>query len=265
MPPSKQKRTSAVIVAAGRSTRMTAGASAPRKPFLVIEGLTVLEHAARAFDAVDAVEEIVLVGNEADLKRLEKLAATSKALRKTCAVVAGGAERIDSVRAGVAAASRACELVAIHDAARPLVTSYTIERALLLASKEGAALVAVPVVDTIKTSQDGKHAQATLDRSVLWAAQTPQVFDAAQLRKLLEKAKQDGFRPTDDASLYERYVGAIPICEGDPSNFKLTTPGDLTLAAALLRARPIRSSRADDKPRDGDKRRDDGNPPRRKT
>lgn len=234
---SKSKRTSVVIVAAGRSTRMSSAERMPRKPFLVLEGMTVLEHAARAFDEISAVVEIVIVGNADDLARLKKLAADAPALRKTSAVVAGGVERVDSVRAGVAAIRSDTALVAIHDAARPLITRYTIERALTLAAEKGAALVAVPVADTIKTSQDGKHAQSTLDRSVLWAAQTPQVFRAAEFRSLLEKAKQDAFRPTDDAALYERYVGAIPICEGDPSNFKLTTPGDLAIAASLLRAR----------------------------
>lgn len=233
----ESRRTSAVIVAAGQSTRLRATNDAPRKPFLVFEGLTVVEHACAAFDAVADVEEIVLVGNPADLARLSQLASNSSAMRKVSVVVPGGELRIDSVRAGVAAAKREHTLLAIHDAARPLVTPHTIERAIALAAERGAALVAVPVVDTIKTSSDGKHAESTLDRSVLWSAQTPQVFHAQRFRELLERARGEGFRPTDDAALWERYVGGVPLCEGDPANLKITTPGDVLFAGLLLRAR----------------------------
>ncbi len=241
MPVPLTHKTAAVIVAAGQSTRLRSSADAPRKPFLVLEGLTVLEHSARAFDAVEAVEELVLVGNAADLARLTQLARSSPYLKKVSTVVPGGELRTDSVRAGVAAMRPDLALVAIHDAARPLVTPYTIERAIALAAERGAALVAVPVVDTIKTSSDGKHAQSTLDRSVLWSAQTPQIFRAAQFKELLERARAETYRPTDDAALYERYVGGVPICEGDPSNLKITTPSDVLLASWMLKARRERT------------------------
>jgi len=231
------QRTAAVIVAAGNSTRLQSGPDAPRKPFLVLEGLTVLEHACRAFDAVAAVEELVLVGNREDLTRLAQLAAHSSCMKKVRTIVAGGEQRTDSVRAGVGAADRALPLVAIHDAARPLVTPATIQRAIELASERGAALVAVPVVDTIKTSSDGQHSVSTLDRSVLWSAQTPQVFRAELFRELLERARAENFRATDDAALYERYHGGVPIAPGEAANIKITTPDDLLIAAALLRAR----------------------------
>jgi 2-C-methyl-D-erythritol 4-phosphate cytidylyltransferase len=236
MPP-ESKKTCAIVVAAGRSARLKGPPGAPRKPFLVIEGRTVLEHACAAFDAVAAVTEIVLVGNEEDVARLRQMASSSMVLRKVSAVVAGGELRADSVRAGVAAAKPSTALVAIHDAARPLVTPATIERAIALAAEGGAAVVAVPVVDTIKTSSDGVHAQSTLDRSVLWSAQTPQVFRASTFRELLARAAAERFRPTDDAALFERYLGGVPICEGDPTNFKLTTASDVLLATAVLRAR----------------------------
>ncbi|MBK7877668.1 MAG: 2-C-methyl-D-erythritol 4-phosphate cytidylyltransferase [Planctomycetes bacterium] len=237
MPVPENQRTAAVLVAAGQSTRLRTTPEGPRKPFLVLEGLTVLEHAARAFDAVEAVVELVLVGNAADLARLTQLASHSPHLKKVSSIVPGGELRTDSVRAGVAAIRPDLALVAIHDAARPLITPYTIERAIALAAERGAAVVAVPVVDTIKTSSDGKHAQSTLDRSVLWSAQTPQIFRVAQFKELLERARAEGYRPTDDAALYERFVGGVPICEGDPSNLKITTPSDVQLASQLLRAR----------------------------
>lgn len=228
--------TSALIVAAGDSTRMGAGAPV-RKPFLVLGDRTVLEHACAAFDRVPAVREIVVVGHREDLARLQALAASSGALRKVRAVVAGGELRTDSVRAGLRAAAPDAELIAVHDAARPLVTVDVIEGALALAAERGAALVAVPVVDTVKTSADGRNAESTLDRSTLWAAQTPQVFRRTLLVDLLDRAAREGFRPTDEAALHERYAGPIPIARGAGANAKLTTPEDVAVFSALLRLR----------------------------
>jgi 2-C-methyl-D-erythritol 4-phosphate cytidylyltransferase len=127
--------------------------------------------------------------------------------------------------------------VAVHDAARPLVTRAIVERALTVADRRGAALVAMPVRDTIKTSSTGDLAEGTIDRSVLWAAQTPQVFRTALLRELFERAASDEFRPTDEAALHERYVGPVPLVEGESDNLKITTPTDLVVAEAILRAR----------------------------
>jgi len=234
--PPELPRTSALIVAAGNSVRMGGGPS-ERKPFLALGGLTVIEHACAAFDRVEAVHEIVVVGHADDLERLRALAARSRTMRKVRAVVPGGELRTDSVRAGVRASALDSVLIAVHDAARPLVTREVVERALELAASAGAALVAVPVVDTVKTSADGKRAEATLDRSVLWAAQTPQVFRRALLVELLERAAREGFRPTDEAALHERFVGPIPISRGASENGKLTTPEDVAVFDALLRLR----------------------------
>lgn len=228
--------TALVLVAAGSSSRM-GDAAAVRKPFLGLGGATVLEIAAAAFAAVPEVVEIVLVVHEQDLARTRELANRSPALRRALAIVPGGAERTDSVRAGVAAVSAAVRIVCVHDAARPLIATATIERAIETAAREGAALVAVPLRDTVKVSEDGARAARTLDRSQLWCAQTPQVFEAGLLRELLARAAADGFRPTDDAALHERYKGAVPIVEGEPANLKITTRDDLALAELVLARR----------------------------
>jgi len=225
-------RAAAVVVAAGGSTRMGAAAG-ERKPFLRLGDRTVLEHSCAALVAARGVQELVVVAREDDLDRVRALARESPAFGESWRVVAGGATRTDSVRAGVTATDEASELVAIHDAARPLVRSQVVERALLCAAERGAALVATPVRDTIKRAE-GDAARATLQREELWAAQTPQVFGRAQLLELLERARAAGYSPTDDAALFERYVGPVPLVEGEPRNFKLTTPEDLRLAAALL-------------------------------
>jgi 2-C-methyl-D-erythritol 4-phosphate cytidylyltransferase len=127
--------------------------------------------------------------------------------------------------------------VLVHDAARPLIQVEVIELAARTAHEQGAALVAVPVSDTLKTSASGTHAERTLDRSVLWAAQTPQAFRRAVLVELLARAAADEFEPTDDCALHERYLGPVPIVAGDPSNLKITTPSDLMIAEALLASR----------------------------
>ncbi len=229
------RSTSAVLVAAGRSARM--GAGSERKPFLVLEGKTVLEHACAAFDAAPNVVEIVLVVCDEDLERVRRLVVSSSATKKVRAVVAGGDLRPDSVAAGAAAAREDVALIAIHDVARPLVEPELVERAIAVAATRGAALVAVPVTDTIKTSSDGVSAESTLDRSVLWRAQTPQVFRAELFRSLLERAAAESYRPTDDAVLHETYIGPVAIVPGDPRNLKITQAEDLLLATAILRDR----------------------------
>jgi 2-C-methyl-D-erythritol 4-phosphate cytidylyltransferase len=220
------------------------GEGSERKPFLVLEGKSVLEHACAAFDAAPNVVEIVLVACEEDLDRVRRLVPTSPSMRKVRAVVAGGELRPDSVAAGVAACRQDVALLALHDVARPLVEPELLERAIAVAATRGAALVAVPVTDTIKTSSDGKNAESTLDRSVLWRAQTPQVFRAELFRSLLERAQVEGYRPTDDAALHERYVGPLAIVPGDARNLKITLAEDLLLATAILRDRAASRSGA---------------------
>jgi 2-C-methyl-D-erythritol 4-phosphate cytidylyltransferase len=224
----------AVLVAAGNSTRMGAG---ERKPFRALVGRSILEHACAAFDACPGVSALVLVVHKDDVERVRELCTRSAALAKVRAVVPGGAQRSDSVRLGVAAVPAECELVLVHDAARALVRPATIEAALDTAARLGSALVAVPVRDTLKSAPDGRCAQATVDRSSLWAAQTPQVFRTRELASLLERAQAESFSPTDDAALHERYIGPVPLVRGDDTNLKITTPDDLEIAEAILSRR----------------------------
>lgn len=228
-------------MAAGASQRFRRGdgTDGPGKPFQRLGDATVLEHAAAPFAALAGVRELVVVARAEDLERVRALVRHSAALARVGAIVEGGATRSDSVRAGLEAVSPECELVAVHDAARPLVTSRIVERALTMADRHGAALVAVPVRDTIKTSSGGERAEGTIDRSVLWAAQTPQVFRLALLRELFERAANDDFRPTDESALHERYIGPVPLVEGSSDNLKITTRTDLVVAEAILRARSL--------------------------
>lgn len=223
---------SAVLLAAGRSTRM-GGES--RKVFLELCGRSVLARSAEALLAAPSVRELVVVAHSADLDRVaSELGGLGEDLHD---VVPGGDERTDSVRIGVAATSPEADVILVHDAARPLVRPERVEQVARTAADRGAALLAVPVRDTIKTSRDGAEVSGTLDRSLLWAAQTPQGFDAERLRHVLQRALRDQFTPTDDAALFERYEGSVTLVEGDLDNVKLTTPADLALGEAILRAR----------------------------
>ena len=228
-------RAAAVVVAAGDSTRM-GGAS--RKPLLRLAGSTLIEHTLAAFDRVGIVEEIVIVAHPSDLETLAQMARDAAknhpAFLKVRAVVPGGRRRTQSVRFGARSVSPDIDVVLVHDAARPLIGSDVIEAAARVAAKEGASVVAVPVSDTLKTSASGTHAERTLDRSVLWASQTPQAFRRAVLMELLARAEADEFEPTDDCALHERYLGPVTIVAGDPGNLKITTPADLVIAEALL-------------------------------
>ncbi len=224
----------AVLVAAGRSSRMGA---ALRKPFLTIEGRPVLVHAVLALARAASVRRIVVVAHPEDVQRADEVLRATHALDKVEAIVPGGAERIDSVRAGALWPVAEIDLVLVHDGARPLITTAAVERVIQAAKEHGAALPALPLLETVKRSSDGQKVEATIDRAHLWKAQTPQVFQAARFRECLERAQREGFCPTDDSALWERYVGPVSIVPGEPSNLKLTQPEDLEIAQAIVRSR----------------------------
>jgi 2-C-methyl-D-erythritol 4-phosphate cytidylyltransferase len=146
-------------------------------------------------------------------------------------VVAGGATRQESVWRALQAAPPEAAIVVVHDAVRPFVTRELIEAVVGAARAGGAAICALPIAETVKRVRDG-IVEATLDRSALWAVQTPQAFDHALLREAHEKALRDGFVGTDEAMLVERLGHAVRVVRGLPSNIKITTPADLRRARA---------------------------------
>lgn len=219
----------AVLVAAGRSTRMGEG---PPKPLLPLAGATVLAHALRAFVEARTIASIVVVIPE--FQRAEFEAATAGFESSIAALVTGGTERTHSVLAGVLAVPAACSVTLVHDAARPLVKPEHIDAVAHCARERRAGLLAVPVHDTLHRSEDGEHGLEVIDRSTLWSAQTPQGFRTGELQQLLESAIAAGRVATDEAALYEASIGPIPLVPGSPTNIKLTTTDDLRMAAALL-------------------------------
>ncbi|MEK0317559.1 2-C-methyl-D-erythritol 4-phosphate cytidylyltransferase [Cohnella sp. 56] len=221
----------AVIVAAGRGKRMGADRN---KAYLPLAGRPVLAHTLEAFEACEAVGEIVIVAAAGEEDEAEALA-RELGLRKVKRVIAGGAERQDSVYAGLAALTSEGALV--HDAARPLVAPERIAACCRAAEESGAAALAVPVKDTIKLSDGGGMIVSTPERSLLWAVQTPQAFRRAELMDAHDRARADGAQATDDAMLLERLGRQVAIVESDYSNLKITTPEDLPIAELLLERR----------------------------
>jgi 2-C-methyl-D-erythritol 4-phosphate cytidylyltransferase len=234
-------RVAALVLAAGRGERI--GAAEP-KAFLCVSGRPLAAYAIEALAACDAIHAIVPVLPAGHVERAASWSFGATARAKLRPAVAGGAERQDSMSAGLAALPPGVELVAVHDAARALVRPADVARVVAAADRCGAALLAVPVRDTLKKAQRGERAwlvAGTVPRDELWAAQTPQVFRAALLREALAKAAAEGFRGTDDAQLVERLGAPVEIVEGDPGNLKITWPADLAWAEQALRAREQRS------------------------
>jgi len=203
------------------------------KLLLPLGGETILARTLRAFEETPRIDEIILVTREEDIERFSEIAEEAS-IGKLHAVISGGGTRSESVSNGVTSTSADCAWVAVHDAARPLISPETISRALDVAAEEGAALVAVPAKDTLKESSDGTHAERTIDRARVWIAQTPQVFPRTELQELLEAARSGDTEPTDESVLWEEQRGPVAIVQGQESNVKITTPGDVALAEAWL-------------------------------
>lgn len=221
----------AIVVAAGSGRRM---ARAVNKVFLPLGGRPVLLHSVAALAACAEVDYLVVVvaaGEEAQAAALLETLRLDKPWR----VVAGGSERQYSVAAALAAAPAEADIVAVHDGARPLVAPEDIAAAVAAAREHKAAVVAVPVKDTIKVVDAAGFVTGTPDRSGLWAMQTPQAFAAGLIRQAHAAAVRDGVVATDDAALVERLGIRVKIVPGSYRNLKITTPEDLTMAEALLR------------------------------
>lgn len=218
-----------IIVAGGTGTRMGAPVA---KQFLPLAGKPVLLHTFRAFAAFDPAMQFVLVLFPSLLAQWQEIAAAHH-FELEHNVVHGGAERFHSVKAGLAALRPQVQVVAIHDAVRPLVSHATLERCFAAAESHGTAIPAVPVTDTIRRISPGHS--TTLPRHELLAVQTPQCFR----RSLIDRAYEVAYQPlfTDDASVVEHAGHPVHIVAGNRTNIKLTTPEDLVIAETLIRSR----------------------------
>lgn len=222
-----RERVGAIIVAAGESRRM----GGVDKIFTPLLGVPLILHSLRVFNASPLVDYIVLVVSSARVDEARRLV-EERGLLKVRAVCAGGARRQDSVRAGLDALPP-CAWVLVHDGARCCISPSLIEAGLEAVRESGAAIAAVPVKDTVKAVAE-QRVQSTLDRSALWAVQTPQVFRA---ELILDAHRRCQETVTDDAAMVERLGVPVRVFMGAYDNLKVTTPDDLLLAEAILRAR----------------------------
>lgn len=222
-------RCGCVVAAAGSSTRM----GGMDKLFAPVDGIPVLVRTLQALSASPYIHEITVVTRRESLLEVGDLC-RGACLPKVTQVVVGGDSRLESVYKGVNQLSEKVKLIAVHDAARCLVSREVIDAAVLAAARCHAAVPAVEVKDTIKEF-DGEFVTATPDRAALRAVQTPQVFRAELLRAALQKAMDEGWAVTDDSSAVERLGATVVLTPGDERNIKITTPIDLAVAEAILR------------------------------
>ena len=222
----------AIVAAAGSSTRMGAGANKLLEP---LGGNPVLAWTLQALDQSTAVDSIVIASREEDILTFSELCRTYE-IRKPVKVVRGGVNRTESVLLAALEADSRTELLAVQDGARPLVTPELIDRVIMKADRYNAAVPVISVKDTVKVVQDD-HITSTPDRNTLRAVQTPQVFEATLLKAALQAALDADAPQTDDAAAVERLGKVVYFVEGEESNIKITTPIDRIVAEAILAER----------------------------
>lgn len=228
----RQPRCAALVAAAGSSARM-GGVNKLLQP---LDGVPVLVRTLAAFQVSGSVDEVVVAAREEDILEISQLCRTY-GLTKCKKVIRGGENRVHSVLLAALEASPEMELLAVQDGARPLVTPELIGRVVSAAARCSAAAPAVAVKDTVKAAREDGRVEETLDRTRLRAVQTPQVFEASLLKAALQSALEQGAPVTDDASAVERLGKAVFLVEGEEENLKITTPADLILAEAIVKAR----------------------------
>jgi 2-C-methyl-D-erythritol 4-phosphate cytidylyltransferase len=230
------KRIAAIIPAAGLGTRM--GADTP-KQFLELDGLPLIIFTLRRFAVSAAITEFFIATRADDMVFLESQIAKA-ALGRPARVIHGGDSRQQSVANALAQVDPATEIVLVHDAVRPLVTTEQIDRVIAEATTRGAAILGIPAIDTVKEvkraslPQDVALISATIPRERIVLAQTPQVFSYALLRDAFRKAQQDDFTASDEAALVERTGREVFVVLGSERNIKITRPGDMELAQFYL-------------------------------
>jgi 2-C-methyl-D-erythritol 4-phosphate cytidylyltransferase len=221
--------TSAILVAAGKGTRMGAD-----KLWLEIAGQPVIAHTWKKFNDAESIGEIILVVREEMKSQFAELAEKFQ-FTKNFKLVSGGAERQDSVWNGLEALSLKTEIVVIQDAARPCTNEELIEATIVAARETGAAVAAQPVTDTIKETMDGKMISRTVDRSRLWSVQTPQTFRVEVIRRAISTARERKMILTDDTAACELIGQPVQLVKSNSPNPKVTVPADLPFIESLLR------------------------------
>jgi 2-C-methyl-D-erythritol 4-phosphate cytidylyltransferase len=222
---------SAIIVAAGSSRRMGFN-----KLFAVIAGKPAIAHSIRAFERASSVTEIIIVACEERHDEIRKIAA-DESFNKVRSIIGGGERRQDSVRVGLENVGPDARYVAVHDAARPLVTPEQIKRVFERCEMHGAAALAEPISDTLKRADINLVVTDSVDRHQLYAMQTPQIFERAWIEEAYRDVYAKKVSVTDEVSAVERLGRKVFLLPNDDFNFKITYPRDLPLAEFVLKQR----------------------------
>lgn len=220
-------RCAVIVPAAGSASRM----EGRDKILTNLAGIPVLARTLRALDSCPLVTEIIVVTREDLIVPVADLCVQC-GIQKASKIIRGGDERIHSVTLGVNEVGEDIDLIAIHDGARPFPSQKLLEEVIQTAAKTGAAAPAIPLIDTIKRAEEGIVTE-TVDRSQLWAVQTPQVFEAGLIKAALKQAMDDKAILTDDCSAVERLGMKVTLTAGTRENMKITTPFDLVLGSFI--------------------------------
>lgn len=233
-----------IIAAAGRGKRMGMDYN---KQYIFLKDKPIVAHTIEIFENMDLINEIILVVAEGEVDWVRENIVHRYNFKKVTKITEGGAERQDSVYNGLKAVGDDCNIVLVHDGARPFVTCDIIKKGIDTAKDTGACIVAVRVKDTIKIVNKNMEVDYTPNRDTLWAVQTPQIFRYELLLKSYEKLYEelkadreprvDDINVTDDAVLIEKSGHTVKIIEGSYENIKITTPEDLILGEGILRKR----------------------------
>ncbi len=230
----KEKKyfTSAIILAAGASARM----GGESKQFLMLGELPVVARTVKEFDISPCIDEIIIVAKKEEMPLYDGFS-EKYSIKKPVKVVEGGETRQESARFGSDIVSSKAKFVAIHDAARCLITREMIYKVCHGAYLHEAAILAIKAVDTVKIGDKNAFIESTPERKLTWQAQTPQVFKTNAFRAAAYVARDEKFEGTDDASLLEHIRIPVKLIEGSRENIKITEPCDIYFAEAVLRAR----------------------------
>ena len=221
----------AVILAGGTGSRMGSNITKQR---MLIAGKPIIWHTARAFDRCPDIDRIIVVSRTDEIEYMRNVLSD---INKLFCIVEGGATRAESSYRGICAAGNECSIVAIHDAARCLITPEGISKVIGMARRNGAATAAKRLTDTVKRVAEHGQIIETIDRSSLVAVETPQVFAYSSIRSAFESSVSLGAEITDDNMIYENAGGRIYTVDLECDNFKITTPRDLILAELIIKER----------------------------
>jgi 2-C-methyl-D-erythritol 4-phosphate cytidylyltransferase len=227
------KKNCAIILAAGKGRRMGAEIN---KQFLQINNKPILYYTLDTFSKCESIDEIILVASKNEIKYCSEEVIKKYDIKKVCKVVAGGNERQNSVLNGLRAIEN-CEIVLIHDGARPFVNKEIIDKGIKYAETYGASACGVIPKDTIKIRNSQKFSDGTINRDSLFIVQTPQCFKYETILDFHEKIKEQDIKVTDDTMVIEQFGQSVYLYDGSYDNIKITTPEDIIIAEKILSLR----------------------------